>query len=176
MQRNLRFKVPKKRQQVTLWVHPEGKVVGSLFLHFQTKTRTAQEEPLEVLNERTPFVVLQRENPDELRFYNKSAIVRVEYHAEKSFITDMAPLHCRLYMMDGALITGTVKRALPPTHARLYDYLNMNDEPFVMLYMEDDDDDSNVCLVNKSYIVCVTHLDESNVVPIVPIHNGSQGR
>ena len=31
MQNNHRYMIPKAQQQVTLWVHPEGRVRGSLF-------------------------------------------------------------------------------------------------------------------------------------------------
>ena len=34
MQRNHRYTIPKALRQVTLWVHPEGRVIGSLFLSF----------------------------------------------------------------------------------------------------------------------------------------------
>jgi len=30
---NSSLKIPKKPMPVTLWVHPEGRVVGSIFLH-----------------------------------------------------------------------------------------------------------------------------------------------
>ena len=74
-----RLKIPKKLKLVTLWVHPEGRVVGSLFLRPQSANRAGEEEPLEVLNTADPFLVLKRDQPDELRFYNKSSVVRVEY-------------------------------------------------------------------------------------------------
>jgi hypothetical protein len=150
-------KIPKKLRQVSLWIHPEGQVIGSLFLKGQTKRPGSVEEPLTVLNEPSPFLVMQREAPDELRFYNKASIVRVEYQEEKPLSRPgLKPLHCRLDMMDGALIEGSVWRELPPRYSRLYDYLNISSERFMKLHVEDD----NVCLVNKAYIVCVTHLHE----------------
>ena len=152
------FRIPKKLKQVTLWIHPEGRLVGSLFLNLQSKNYTGEEEPLEVLNQADPFLVCKREDPDELRFYNKTAIVRIEYHEETLPSTEgVEPLPCRLSMMDGSIIDGSIRRLLPPGHARLYDYLNMDDEQFVKLHVGD----GNICLVNKSYVVCVTPLNVS---------------
>ena len=37
MHHNHRYMIPKALRQVTLWVHPEGRVIGSLFLSFHTK-------------------------------------------------------------------------------------------------------------------------------------------
>ena len=153
------FRIPKKLKQVTLWIHPEGRFVGSLFLNLQRKNYTGEEEPLEVLNQADPFLVCKRENPDELRFYNKVSIVRVEYHEETPPPSEgVEPLSCRLYMMDGSIIEGSIRRPLPPGRSRLYDYLNMDDEQFSKLHVGD----GNICLVNKSYIVCVTPLSTSN--------------
>jgi hypothetical protein len=156
---HFQLKIPKKLKQVTLWIHPEGRVVGSLFLHLQTRNSAMEEEPLDVLNEAAPFLVLKREDPDEMRFYNKGSIVRLEYQEEEPpAAVESEPLHCKLYMMDGSLIEGRIIRALPPTRSRLYDYLNIEDERFAKLHVED----GNVCLVNKSYIVCVRHLSDTD--------------
>jgi hypothetical protein len=151
------LKIPKKLTQVTLRVHPEGTVVGAFFLSHYRKRATSAEEPLDVLNQASPFVVVQRQEPDELRFYNKASIVRVEYRAEPlPELDNLTPLYCRLYMMDGSLIDGCIRRLLPPSHARLSDYLNLHEERFIKLHTTD----GQLWLVNKSYIVYVTPLDE----------------
>ena len=148
-----RLKIPKKLKQVTLWVHPEGRVVGCLFLRPQSANRAGEEEPLEVLNTIDPFLVLKRDQPDELRFYNKSSVVRVEYDKDDTpEIARVKPLPCTLHLMDGSLITGTIRKALPPDRSRLFDYLNLHEERFVKVYAED----GSVCAVNKAYIACVT--------------------
>ena len=154
---NQHLKIPKKEKQVTLWVHPEGRVIGSLFLSLQNRYYSGEEEPLEVLNHQEPFLVFKREDTDERRFYNKASIVRVEYYEEnREPVEGVGLLHCRLYLMDGSVIEGAVNRALPPDHSRLYDYLNMEAERFTEIYTED----GLVCLINKSYVVCVTSLGE----------------
>jgi hypothetical protein len=147
------LRVPKKLKPVTLWVHPEGRVVGSLFLRPQSPSTSGEEEPIEVLNTRDPFLVLRRDDRDELRFYNKSAIVRVEYEDNRPApVPGVQALPCTLHLMDGSMIPGTIRKALPPDRARLFDYLNLHDEPFVKIHCED----GLVCLANKSYIACVT--------------------
>ncbi len=155
MEWNEHLKIPKKQKQVTLWIHPEGKVVGSLFLHLQNRYYTGEEEPREALNHPDPFLVLKRDDFDELRFYNKASIIRVEYPGELESVAEgIELLHCRMFLMDGSIVEGAVQRALPPDHARLYDYLNMDGERFAELYTPD----GTVCLVNKSYVVFVTPL------------------
>jgi hypothetical protein len=146
------LKIPKKLKPVTLWVHPEGRVVGSLFLRLQSVNAPREEEPLEVLNTVDRFLVMQREAPDELRIYNKSSVVRVEYPEDAGPATpDVELLSCMVHLMDGSLIVGTIRRALSPDRSRLFDYLNLQDEQFVKIHCED----GIVCVVNKAYIACV---------------------
>jgi hypothetical protein len=147
------LKVPKKLQAVTLWVHPQGRVVGAIYLRTQSPTHAGSEQPLEALNVCGNFLVFNREQPEELRFYNIKSIIRVEYENEKntSMLTksnDLSAIRCHLHLMDGAYIEGTICEALPPNHARLLDYLNHNDETFIKVHM----DDGQVYLINKSYI------------------------
>jgi hypothetical protein len=150
------LKIPKKLTQVTLHIHPEGTVVGAFFLSHRRQRASYAEEPLDVLNQASPFVVVKRQEPDELRFYNKASIVRVEYNAESApELDNLMPLHCRLHMMDGSLIDGCIRRLLPPDHARLSDYLNLHEERFIQLHTTN----GKLWLVNKSYIVYVTPLD-----------------
>jgi hypothetical protein len=157
MQPNKNLKIPKKQKQVTLWIHPEGRVVGSLFLSLHGELPDSEEAPLEALNHPKSFLALRRDDTNELRFYNKSSIVRVEHCKEQlAELEDINSIACRLCLMDGSIINGVIKRALPPDNARLYDYLNMHDERFAEIYLEKD----IVCLVNKSYIVYVKQLQE----------------
>lgn len=152
------LRIPKKLQPVTLWVHPEGRVVGSIFLHLQSNQQAGEEKPQEILNHSDPFLVLKYDDPDSCRFYNKRSIVRAQYHEDNPQTTsEIVQLSCCLHMMDGSLLKGVIREFLPPEHSRLYDYINIDNEPFLKLHV----DDQNVCLVNKSYIVRVTPDDES---------------
>jgi hypothetical protein len=148
------LRIPKLLKPVTLWVHPEGRVVGSLFLHPQSARGLGEEQPFEVLNHVVPFVVVRCDDPQGIRFYSKRAIVRVEYRETQPLAESPGQvcLDCSLYMMDGALLSGIIKEALPPGQARLYDYININDQRFIKLHTGD----SGLCLVNKAYIVRIT--------------------
>ncbi|MGI9302661.1 MAG: hypothetical protein ACR2RB_08145 [Gammaproteobacteria bacterium] len=147
------FRIPKKLQPVSLWVHPEGSVVGSIYLHLQSNTGSGEEQPLEVMNHPDPFLVLKCENPEGLRFYNKRSVVRVQYQqSEVDDAADIIKLPCRLHMMDGSLLRGTIKERLPPEHRRLFDYINIHEDKFVKLHVEED----RVLVVNKAYIVRIT--------------------
>jgi hypothetical protein len=146
------LKIPKRLKQVTLWVHPEGPVAGNLFLRVP-EAEDEEEEALEVLNQPDPFLVVQLEGSDEVRFYNKHSIVRVEYPAEETpQVVDVEMRHCVLQMMDGSSMEGTIRRVLPPDRARLFDYLNLNGERFLKI----DCSDGRTYVINKLYIMCVT--------------------
>ena len=155
------LKVPKIRKQVTLWVHPEGRVVGSLFLRTQGVERAGEQEPLEVLNQDQNFLVVQLRDPYELRFYNRRSIIRVEYEeAPGRALAEVKPLPCELHMMDGSLISGLIKEPLPPDRSRLFDYLNRTDERFLKVHVEG----GMVYLVNKTYILHATTSEDRDAV------------
>lgn len=155
------LRIPKRPMTVNLWVHPEGPVVGCLFLA-ETGESGALEDPLEALNAPPPFIVVRREQgpPGEIRFYNKRAIVRVlcdeacAADAERLAANVVQP--CELRLMDGTVLHGTVHHSLPPERARLYDFFNLGDERFVRIRL----DDGGICLVNKAYVVAVVPRDE----------------
>jgi hypothetical protein len=145
------LKIPKQENEVTLWVHPEGRVIGTIFLSYRAESMDPI-EPVEVLNETSRFLVLRGQEAGDVRFYSKASIVRVEYDetaTEESGGID--PLPCQLHMMDGSLIDGSINRFLPPDQARLYDYLNLENERFIKIHVGG----TEICLVNKSYIVRV---------------------
>ena len=147
------LKIPKIKRQVNLWVHPEGQVIGSLFLREQSVNHAGVEEPIEVINKDKAFIVLEREVDGQVCFYNRNAIIRLEYeHTTTSAEADLKIMPCQLTMMDGALFAGEIRESLAPDRARLFDYLNQDKARFIKLYI----DNKQVCLVNKSYIVKVT--------------------
>ena len=150
------LKVPKKQVPVTLWVHPEGRVVGSMFVHYPGPDETQSEQPWDVINEAADFVALKLDDPQEMRFYNKSSIVRVEYRdAPSSMLAEGKPLPCLLTLMDGSLIEGQISKATPVERSRLYDYMNDTSERFLKLRS----DENEVMLVNKSYVVYISTAD-----------------
>ncbi|OOG22744.1 hypothetical protein B1C78_14155 [Thioalkalivibrio denitrificans] len=151
------LKIPKKLKHVKIWVHPEGPVVGGIYLYCQSDRHEGEEQPVEAMNSPEPFFVLRGGNDDDLRFYNKNAVVRLEYSADPG---EERPAGCvelgtRLHLMDGSTLEGVIREMLVPEHARLFDYVNIFEDRFVRLFMED----RLVTLVNKAYIVRVTPLD-----------------
>ena len=145
------LKIAKALCQVHMWVHPEGLVSGAIYVTIGEDNET-KEDPKYVLNDPSPFLVLKRDKPAGLRFYNRSSIVRVEYEEARPLDGKYTILPCRITMMDGSVILGDIVEVLPNDHARLYDYLNRTDTRFIRLFTSD----SQVCMVNKSYIIQVT--------------------
>jgi len=152
--------IPKLLQKVSLWVHPEGKVLGSLFIREQSYYHAGHECPLEILNSAQDFVVLKRDESDELRFYNKTAIIRIEYNKNNPLTDNNESIvKCKIHMIDGSLIEGTIKENLPQAHSRLFDYINDHSNQFVKLHLDDNKDDEEIILINKSYIIRVTPIE-----------------
>jgi len=154
------LKIPKKPMPVTLWVHPEGRVVGAIFLHLPGADSGRGEQPLDVMNEATDFLVIQREPPEGVRFYNKSSIVRLEYwDGTEANDGDGRPLACHVTMMDGSMIDGALSKAAPLERSRLYDYMNDPSERFLKLLTGANE----IILINKSYVVCISPAAEAPV-------------
>ncbi|HFQ14059.1 MAG TPA: hypothetical protein ENK40_04600 [Gammaproteobacteria bacterium] len=153
------FRVPKNKRQATLWVHPDGQVIGSIFVLAQSTLHAGEEQPVEALNGDSPFIVISMEEPNELRFYNRNSVLRLEYTEEEPLVDEASDIHCRIHMMDGALIDGRIREALPHDRSRLFDYLNRREDRFIKIYTGE----REVCLVNKSYINYVTSEDAESV-------------
>ena len=145
------LKIAKALRQVSMWVHPEGLVKGAIFVTIGEEDGN-HEDPVYVLNDESPFLVLKRFEPDEVRFYNRASIVRVEYEGKAPSGVKFTRLSCRVNMMDGSVIDGDIIEVLPDDYARLYDYLNKARERFVRLYTPGD----QICMVNKSYIIQIS--------------------
>ena len=147
------LKVPKRSKQVKVWVHPVGPVLGTIFLNHQSNIHEGEEAPIEVLNHPAPFLVMKCGQYEDVRFYSKNSIVRVE-HAGKAPLgeSSLVTLPTRLYMMDGSVLDGFIRESLPPEHSRLFDYLNILQDRFVRLYAHGNE----VLLVNKAYIARVS--------------------
>jgi len=151
--------IPKQPVPVTLWVHPEGRVQAEVFLFRGGEQPGASEVPADLFNSESPFVVARSTETGETRFYNKRAIVRVEYDAgidpRDPESGDLTQLGCRLSMMDGSILDGVIEAFMPPEHRRLYDYINLEGERFLRLRL----DAGLECLVNKAYIVRIVQAD-----------------
>ncbi len=147
------FKVPKNKHKVRLWVHPDGQVIGSIFVLAQSGLHAGEEEPIEALNGEAPFIVISLENPEQLRFYNRNSVLRLEYTENTGAKSSTTVIDCQIQMMDGVSIKGKIQEALPQNKSRLFDYLNCTDERFIKLYTGG----KEICLINKTYINYVTN-------------------
>lgn len=134
-----------------MWVHPEGLVHGALYVSVDKQAQPV-EDPHTVVNNDWPFLVLRRHNPDEIRFYNRGSIIRVEYEQAPANEPGAITIPCHITMMDGSVFEGNIHEVLPEERARLYDYLNQAKDRFLRLYLPD----NRVYLLNKSYIIQVT--------------------
>lgn len=150
------LKIKKAQKEVRLWVHPEGQVIGALFISEHSEASQGPEQPLDVLNRANPFVVVKRRDPDELRFYNRASIMRVSYEesAPAEISQDTTVITCELHMMDGSILNGQIRERLPVNYSRLFDYLNTDGNPFLRLVTLEE-----TLLVNKSYIIHVRQTD-----------------
>jgi hypothetical protein len=152
------LKIPKREKAVTLWTHPDGQVLGAIYLHITEPDPSCGEDAWTVMNDPEDFLVVRRRDPDELRFYNKASLIRVEYVEDELYVSDTGKdLPCRVHLMDGSIIDGAMRKALPPERSRLYDYMNTDNPRFLKLYVGD----SSVCLINKSYVGYVTTREEA---------------
>ena len=148
------FKVPKQERAVRLWIHPEGRVLGSIFVREQSLHHIGEETPVELLNQTEAFLVVHREDLDEYRFYNKSSIVRLEYQNSANENPDEEAIESELHMMDGSMMTGKICGTFPPDRRRLYDHFNKENDQFVPLNLED----GQICIINKNYIIYAKSL------------------
>ena len=142
--------VPKALKRVRMWIHPEGQVLAGIYLISERPGEIPAELPIELLNKPQPFFACQCGGSEDLRFYNKNALVRMEYEAdtEDAMPADVS-LNGEFSLMDGSAFTGAIRENLPPDRRRLLDYLNVHVERFIRIFV----DDGKVVLLNKAYIV-----------------------
>lgn len=160
--------IPKIEAPVTLWVHPEGRVEGSVFLECCGEDGRPTQQPAEILNSPDPFLVVRCHASGDLRFYNKHALVRVGCENDDAAVAledELTELQCRLFMMDGSILDGLIREVLPPERRRLYDYINTLGQQFLRLFTVtaaaaagNDALEWPVCLVNKTYIVRIAQI------------------
>lgn len=142
--------VPKALMQVRMWIHPEGQVLAGIYLVAERPGEQPAELPIELLNNPHPFFACQCLGGEDLRFYNKNALVRMEYEsqAEHAMPADVT-LSGEFSLMDGSVFVGTIRENLPPDRRRLLDYLNVHVDRFIRIFVDDD----MVVVLNKAYIV-----------------------
>lgn len=105
------------------------------------------------MNLRSPFIAVADES-DAIRFYNKSMVLYLTYQ-EGPDLTAITEANLRkkidVKLHNGMCLTGQVRALLPQEQARLYDFLNLDDEAFIKMAGAD----GTVSLVNKAFIMVV---------------------
>jgi len=150
------LKIEKRRQSVTLVMRDGQPYDGDIFLHFSRNEYGLPQTPLDLLNSKPPFVVLQLDS-DGVQFYNKHMISHLTYQENQS---GDEPLPANLVenvevqIDNGEVLSGEVTALLPPENMRLYDYLNQLEEVFLRLKNAA----GKITLINKA---CIIRVDET---------------
>jgi hypothetical protein len=125
----------------------------------QSNGHAGQERPEHLLNRKEPFLVFKCDTPNEVRFYSKKAIIRLQYSdGQPEASTPLMILGARLHLMDGSTLAGEIKEFPSQDRRRLFDYINSTSEAFIKLHLRTGD----VCLINKAYIVRVSAAQGSS--------------
>ncbi len=147
------FKIEKQRVPVQLELSNGDTVCGTIFLHYAKNEYGRPEEPLELLNSRSPFFPVSDES-EAVSFYNKAMVLCLTYQEDRGQATPVeANLNKQVVvtLYDDRRLTGMVQALLPPEHARLYDFLNLDGEAFMKIAGTD----GTVSLINKAYVAVV---------------------
>lgn len=151
------FRIAKQHQKVRLYLSGGEEVEGVVFLHHSRNEYGLPEELQDVMNLPSPFIAIAEtadDNSDAISFYNKSMISRFTYQEKVDSTTKTAANlkeQILVRLCDGLGISGEVQATLPPESARLYDYLNLENELFLKIVGSD----GAVSLINKTFIMVV---------------------
>ncbi len=149
-----RFIVQKKCFPVILELRDEKTLTGSVFLHFAKDESGYPETPADLVNDQSRFIVFD-EDEEGISFIGKDSILRLIYQRgelqEPDAVENFSASVC-ITMNDKRELRGDVSALLPEEHARLFDYLNREDELFITIA----DTENNLVLANKDFINKVT--------------------
>lgn len=149
-----RFIVQKKCFPVVLELRDEKTLNGSVFLHFAKDETGYPETPADLVNDHSQFIVFD-EDQEGICFIGKDSILRLIYQRgelKQPEAVENFSASVRITMDDKCELRGDVSALLPEEHARLFDYLNREDELFITIA----DNDNNYVLANKDFINKVT--------------------
>lgn len=147
------FRISKRRLTVRLYLASGDEVQGAIFLHHSRNEYGLPEEPQDLLSLRSPFIAIA-DASGAINFYNKAMVSYLTYQEDPE-LTIIAKANLRkkiiVKLHDGVCLTGTVQTLLPQEQARLYDFLNLEDEAFIKMTGAD----GMVSLINKAFVVVV---------------------
>lgn len=141
---------------VRLYLVNGDEVQGAIFLHHSRNEYGLPEEPLDLMNLPSPFIAVA-DKSDAISFYNKSMVLYLTYQ-EDSDLTAIPEVNLRkkivVKLHNGSCLTGLVQTLLPQEQARLYDFLNLDDEAFIKMAGAN----GTVSLINKAFIMVVNQV------------------
>jgi len=70
------LKIPKVEKSLSLWTHPDGLVLGSIYLHMPEPDRGTGEDPWSVMNGAEDFLVVRP--GQRLAMSHDDAVIRAE--------------------------------------------------------------------------------------------------
>lgn len=149
-----RFIVQKKCFPVILQLRDEKTLKGNVFLHFAKDENGYPETPADLVNDGGRFIVFDEEN-EGICFIGKDSILRLVYkrgELQQAQAIENFSATVTITMNDKFQLQGEVSALLPEENARLFDFLNRDEELFITLA----DTEENYVLANKDFINKVT--------------------
>lgn len=146
------FRISKRQLTVRLYLVNGDEVQGAIFLHHSRNEYGFPEEPLDLLSLRSSFIAIA-DASGAINFYNKAMVSYLTYQEDPELTTIKANLRKKIVVKlhDGMCLTGTVQTLLPREQARLYDFLNLENEAFIKMTGTD----GTVSLINKAFVMVV---------------------
>lgn len=146
------YRIEKVRCAVAVVMMGGERLAGEIFLNPASRFRSAPQEPAEFLNEDEPFLALAMDD-GRTALVAKAGVESVTVEPRGDAAGDASgsalphPATVAITMASGAVVRGTMSIDAPPSHARLLDFLNTNDERFLRVA-----DAGRVILVNRQAI------------------------
>ena len=150
-----RFRIEKLRRAVSVVLTDGRRLDGDVFLWERTKVRDVPQEPIDLLNEDSPFFPFFL-NEQEVLLIAKAQVTRLEVAAtEGEDAADMPDglMGVEITLTDGTGISGFMPLEKRGEQTRLLDFLNSYTKRFIPVFWGE-----QVCLVNRSLIASVSQL------------------
>jgi hypothetical protein len=143
------YRIAKVRHRVELTLANARRLEGDIFIPGSAPHRTGPGEPLDVLNDADPFLVLCLVD-DEVLLVQKCQIVVVSTplpEDDDAVDRGVVGMHVEFTLADGAVHTGSIFPEVRHNQPRLVDFLNATPLRFVALFASD-----RLELVNRAHV------------------------
>jgi hypothetical protein len=149
------YRIEKLRRTVCVVQCDGRRLDGDVFVRLHARLHHGPEEPLDHFNDETAFFALSRPS-GEVLLVSKDQVALVEFPAPPAD-TSLEPPHDRVdvevTLCDGSSMTGTLFPETRADRARLLDYLNAYQPPFLPVFGRE-----RTWLVNRRMIAHVKQL------------------